>query len=74
MSSTKEQILAGSTTAFWDASCNSNLAYRPQFISNNHTAGQKVLATIENKIDEKVGICLKSGFPLFVVAKFFHSI
>ena len=50
MSSTKEQILAGSTTAFWDASCNSNLAYRPQFISNNHTAGQKVLATIENEL------------------------
>ena len=40
----------GLTTAFIDWNQSSNLAYRPQFISNNYTEGHKVLSSIEDEL------------------------
>lgn len=50
----KEQIITqiqqGMHTAFIDAGTMSNLAYKPQLISNNYKSGRKVLATIEEEL------------------------
>ncbi len=40
----------GLTTAFIDWNWSSNLAYRPQFISNNYAEGHKVLSSIEDEL------------------------
>lgn len=40
----------GFHTAFIDGAFNSNLAYRPEFISNDYKQGKKVLATIEQEL------------------------
>ena len=45
-----KQIQEGVHTAFIDGNMNSNLAYRPQFISNNYKTGQKVLSSIEEEL------------------------
>ena len=45
-----KEIHSGVTTAFIDANYQSNLAYKPEFISNDHTKGQKVLASIEEEL------------------------
>lgn len=37
-------------TAFLDASLTSNLAYKPQFVSNNYKEGRKVLTSIESEL------------------------
>ena len=44
------EINSGLQTAFIDCSFNSNLAYRPQFITNDHKRGIKVLTHIENQL------------------------
>ncbi|MCH5271153.1 MAG: DEAD/DEAH box helicase [Lachnospiraceae bacterium] len=44
------QIQQGMRTAFIDTETMSNLAYKPQFISNNYKSGRKVLATIEEEL------------------------
>ena len=44
------QIQQGLYTAFIDAEKMSNLAYKPQFISNNYKHGRKVLASIEEEL------------------------
>ena len=44
------QLQQGMHTAFIDAGITSNLAYKPQFISNNHKNGRKVLASIEEEL------------------------
>lgn len=46
----KEKILSGTTTAFIDASYKSSAAYKPSFISNDHTNGVKVMTTIEDEL------------------------
>ena len=45
-----ELLREGLTTAFIDAGHSSNLAYKPQFVSNNHKEGKKVLATLEDEL------------------------
>jgi superfamily II DNA or RNA helicase len=45
-----EQIKSGATTAFIDSTNKSNLAYKPAFISNDHTNGVKVMTTIEDEL------------------------
>lgn len=40
----------GFETAFIDSRKNSNLAYKPQFISNDYKEGRKVLASIEDEL------------------------
>lgn len=42
------EINNGLETAFIDSTIDSNLAYRPQFITNDHKRGIKVLTHIEN--------------------------
>ena len=44
------QLEQGLATAFIDASISSNLAYKPQFISNNYKEGRKVLSSIEDEL------------------------
>lgn len=44
------QLQQGMHTAFIDATTTSNLAYKPQFISNNYKNGRKVLASIEEEL------------------------
>lgn len=43
-------IEQGLNTAFINARTRSNLAYRPQFISNNYQKGRKVLSSIEEEL------------------------
>lgn len=47
---TIEELKQGMTTAFIDKNVSSNLAYKPQFISNNYKEGQKVLSTLEEEL------------------------
>lgn len=44
------QLKQGLNTAFIDASISSNLAYKPQFISNNYKIGRKVLSSVEDEL------------------------
>jgi superfamily II DNA or RNA helicase/HKD family nuclease len=45
-----KQIKEGARTAFIDSSYNSNLAFRPQFISNNQKQCKKVISSIEDEL------------------------
>ena len=50
---TEERLLEmrnGFETAFIDGTVASNLAYKPQFISNNYKQGKKVLSSIEDEL------------------------
>ena len=44
------QLQQGMHTAFIDAGTISNLAYKPQFVSNDYKNGHKVLASIEEEL------------------------
>ncbi len=44
------ELRAGFETAFIDGTAVSNSYYRPQFISNNHKEGKKVLSTIKSEL------------------------
>ena len=45
-----DRILSGATTAFIDSTYKSSAAYKPDFISNDHTKGVKVLTSIEEEL------------------------
>lgn len=45
-----EELEKGFHTAFIDGEYNSNLAYRPEFLSNNAAEGKKVLSAIESEL------------------------
>lgn len=45
-----KQIEEGARTAFVDSSYNSNLAFKPQFVSNNQKEGKKVISSIEDEL------------------------
>ena len=45
-----EKLYDGLKTAFVDGTWNSNLAYRPEFLSNDYENGQKVLVSIEKEL------------------------
>lgn len=47
---TIEKIKQGQETAFINHKTLSNLAYKPQFISNNYREGRKVLSSIEDEL------------------------
>lgn len=47
---TIEELKQGTETAFIDKNISSNLAYKPQFISNNYKEGKKVLSTLEEEL------------------------
>lgn len=44
------QMEKGFITAFIDETVVSNLAYKPQFISNDYKKGRRVLASIEEEL------------------------
>lgn len=44
------ELRAGFETAYIDGTYASNLAYKPQFVSNNHKEGKKVLSSIEDEL------------------------
>ncbi|MBP3610534.1 MAG: DEAD/DEAH box helicase [Lachnospiraceae bacterium] len=44
------ELKTGFETAFIDATVNSNLAYKPQFVYNDNKKGQKVFSTIEDEL------------------------
>jgi superfamily II DNA or RNA helicase/HKD family nuclease len=46
------EIRNGFETAYVDETFSSNLAYKPQFVSNNYKEGKKVISTIENELLE----------------------
>lgn len=50
MTNSISQLHQGFTTAFIDGSQPSNLAYKPEFISNNYKEGKKVLSSIEGEL------------------------
>ncbi|MDE6627691.1 MAG: DEAD/DEAH box helicase [Lachnospiraceae bacterium] len=50
MSQHINQLHQSLTTAFIDSTSPSNLAYKPQFISNNYKEGRKVLSSIESEL------------------------
>ena len=66
--SKSEELISGLATAFIDQSSNSNLAYRPEFICNDHKQGKKVLVSLEQELkrcDEffiSVAFITDSGF------------
>lgn len=71
-----KELSAGFQTAFIDQTYNSNLAYRPEFLSNNYKQGKKVLVSIELELancDEfkiSVAFITKSGItPLLQTLK-----
>lgn len=45
-----EQLKRGLSTAFINQDISSNLAYRPQFVSNNYKEGRKVISSIEEEL------------------------
>lgn len=45
-----EFLQQGLTTAFINSDVSSNLAYKPQFISNNYKEGKKVISSIEDEL------------------------
>lgn len=52
MSDFAADLTLGLQTAFIDAEVRSNLACKPQFITNNFKAGRKVLTSIESELSE----------------------
>ncbi|MGI6722598.1 MAG: DEAD/DEAH box helicase [Anaerovoracaceae bacterium] len=44
------EIIQEAETAFLNYNTTSNLAFRPQLVSNDHTAGKKVLSSIEEEL------------------------
>lgn len=46
----KLQLNQGFTTAFIDSKEDSNLAYKPQFLSNDYQKGQKLLSTLDEEL------------------------
>ena len=60
-----EQIIEGAYTAYVDASRQSNLAYRPSFVSNDRERGSKVLSTLELELSR----CTKFAFSVAFIAE-----
>lgn len=50
MTDLEMQLYQGFATAFVDGSQSSNLAYKPEFVSNNYKEGKKVLSAIEREL------------------------
>ena len=44
------ELRNGLETAFVNQNTNSNLAYRPEFVSNDHRQGKRVLSVIEQEL------------------------
>lgn len=55
-------MLQGFETSFIDRNVSSNLAYKPQFLSNNYKEGRKVLASIEEELLACDKFCISVAF------------
>lgn len=66
------ELKKGLSTAFIDQTMYSNLAYRPEFVSNNYRQGKKVLVSIEEELAKceefriSVAFITKSGITPFL--------
>lgn len=56
------ELQDGLQTAFINNGYNSNLAYRPEFISNDHKKGKKVVASIEQELQSCDEFCISVAF------------
>ena len=56
------ELKEGFNTAFIDSNLNSNLAYRPEFVSNDYKQGKKVLTTIEQELACCDEFCISVAF------------
>lgn len=72
----RKELLSGYQTAFLDSSYQSEVCYRPQFITNNSEKGEKVLVSIEKELMQcdafmiSVAFITESGItPLLQVLK-----
>ena len=61
------EIFSGAETAFIDATTNSNLAYRPRFISNDANKGEKVLTSIENELKNCESFIISVAFIIILL-------
>ena len=50
MNDSIRELRQGLESAFIDSSITSNLAYKPQFLSNNYKESKKVLSSIEDEL------------------------
>ncbi|MDD3140384.1 MAG: DEAD/DEAH box helicase family protein [Lachnospiraceae bacterium] len=57
-----KELKDGLQTAFINSSANSNLAYRPEFVSNDYKKGKKVLASIEQELQNCEEFCISVAF------------
>lgn len=58
----KNEMHSGFETAFIDGSVASNVSYRPQFVSNNHKEGKRVLSYIEDELLECDSFAISVAF------------
>ena len=56
------ELKQGLTTAFINQNASSNLAYRPQFVSNNYKEGRKVISSIEDELLSCEEFCISVAF------------
>ena len=52
----------GLGTAFIDHTISSNLAYKPQFISNSYKEGRKVISSVEDELLSCDEFCISVAF------------
>ena len=52
-----QEVKQSLETAFIDGTINSNLAYQPEFISNDYKQGKKVLVSLEKEL-KKLKQCM----------------
>ncbi len=71
-----DELKQGLETAYIDGSIVSNIAYRPQFVSNNYKEGKKVFSSIEEELASCDGFQISVAFitdagiaPLFQILK-----
>ncbi|MCR5185717.1 MAG: DEAD/DEAH box helicase family protein, partial [Clostridia bacterium] len=58
----RELIINGVEAAFLNSSVNSNVAYKPQFISNNYKEGRKVISSIEYELHNCTSFSISVAF------------
>ncbi|MBS6211576.1 MAG: DEAD/DEAH box helicase family protein, partial [Clostridiales bacterium] len=56
------QLKQGLSTAFINQNISSNLAYKPQFVSNNYKEGRKVISSIEDELLSCEGFAISVAF------------
>lgn len=60
-----QEVKQSLETAFIDGTMNSNLAYQPEFISNDYKQGKKVLVSLEKELKNVMKIPILPGYALY---------